>query len=85
MRVLERQLQESLSERGAVVGQLEETQRDLRETRERAEELAGSLGRLGRGEEEEGEGELEVMQESVDSLTHQLSSALQDLERLQKQ
>ena len=83
MRVLERQLQESLSERGTVVGQLEETQRDLRETRERAEELEESLGRLGRGEEEEGE--LEVMQESVDSLTHQLSSALQDLERLQKQ
>ena len=81
MRVLERQLQESLSERGTVVGQLEETQRDLRETRERAEELAERLGRLGRGEEGEGE----VMQESVDSLTHQLSSALQDLERLQKQ
>lgn len=79
----------------AAVGDLEErladTQRDLEESQQRAEELAEAVERLERWEREtregrEGdEGELETLQESVESLTHQLSSALVDLEKLQKQ
>ena len=86
MSVLEGQLEESEAGRTASVGELEErlaeTQRELAVSETRAEELAQAVER--REREEGDDGELETLQESIESLTHQLSSALVDLEKLQK-
>ena len=84
-------------EQAARVREMEEQQaameRELQTARDRADELAQTVESLEREqeeeeeEEEEGEGEeeeLETLRETIDSLNQQLTSALEELEGMQR-
>lgn len=92
LRDLEQQLEQVLASRSAAVQQLEEqlaaNERELHTARERAEELTQIVEDLKREQEDEDkeeEEELETLRESVDSLSQQLTGALEELERAQRQ
>ena len=92
MRELELQLQQLQTKKNAAIRQLEEQQtareRELLSARQKAEQLARMVERLEserREEERDGEEEVHTLRTSVESLTQQLTSALEDLEGLQQQ
>ena len=91
---LELQLEQLMASKNAVVSQQLERERELQAAHQRAEELGERVKQMeserhrgGRrqGDEDGNEGEVETLRQSIDSLTQQLTSALEDLERLQRQ
>ncbi len=89
---LEKELNKQLAEKDGTIGDLESEnqtlQQQLRLARERVERLEQTVGRLGRGRGEGAgteEGEVRSLQESMDLLTQQLTSALEELEESRRQ